>query len=466
MAATRTPLVSRPSIEASPVRRAASQASAISAIVGAVSTGDSGSAYTDTPRSVTPAVTPASSPGSTRLATTATTSHPAARIAATPTSAAARTSVATRSWPETTHTTGRPRFAATRALSASSRAAAASVKSLPTTKTLSQRAATARNRSTISDIALSSSARTSAYGTPRHASYGSGCGKRGRRRSMDGWEHSPAETTGRKTRSRSTRRASRSNSPSETAALPVPGSQLVTYSPSDIHCSHRLVQERRTALTAMAPVRASGYGTILPRPSLRGDLRGPWYSARAGTRGAGPGTRRELRPHMVPATARRAPGASVGHRPLARRGDGAICSPAARPAAFAGTAISSCTGDAVGPAGRQSLDARARAPARARRRDVHARPAVPGDARQRRGATRGRSGEPRRPDEPARSRRLQLRVRRLGSRPHPRRPDCSGPRGLRAGRNVSRVRRPPFTDGPPLSGAERAERVARRPVRS
>src|SRR3954469_25569028 len=114
MAATRTPLVSRPSIEASPVRRAASQASAISAIVGAVSTGDSGSAYTDTPRSVTPVVTPASSPGSTRLATTATTSHPAARIAATPTSAAARTSVAARSWPETTHTTGRARVAALR----------------------------------------------------------------------------------------------------------------------------------------------------------------------------------------------------------------------------------------------------------------------------------------------------------------------------------------------------------------
>src|SRR4051794_21250406 len=173
-----------------------------------------------------------------------------------------------------------------RALSASSRAAPASVKSLPTTKTLSQRAASARNRSTISDIALSSSTRTSAYGTPRHASYGSGCGKRGRRRSMDGSEPSTAETTGRNTPSRSTRWASRSNSPSETAALPVPGSQLVTYSPSDIRCSHRLVQERRTALTAMAPVRGSGHGTILPRPPLRGDLRGPWCSARTGTRAA------------------------------------------------------------------------------------------------------------------------------------------------------------------------------------
>jgi hypothetical protein len=49
--------------------------------------------------------------------------------------------------------------------------------------------------------------------------------QRGRRRSMDGSEPSTAETTGRKTPSRSTRRASRSNSPSETAALPVPGSQ-------------------------------------------------------------------------------------------------------------------------------------------------------------------------------------------------------------------------------------------------
>src|SRR3954451_19988758 len=258
MAATRTPLVSRPSIEASPVRRAASQASAISAIVGAVSTGDSGSAYTDTPRSVTPAVTPASSPGSTRLATTATTSHPAARIAATPTSAAARTSVAARSWPETTHTTGRPRFAATRALSASSRAAPASVKSLPTTKTLSQRAASARNRSTISDIALSSSARTSAYGTPRHASYGSGCGRRGRRRAMEGWDPSTAETPGRKPPSRSTRRTSRSNSPSETAALPVAGSQLVTYNPSDTRAPPC---QAATALAVGDPIRDRALGT-------------------------------------------------------------------------------------------------------------------------------------------------------------------------------------------------------------
>src|SRR4051812_15308092 len=266
MAATRTPDVSRQSIEASPVRRVASQASAISAIVGAVSNGDSGSAYTDMSRSVTPAVTAASSPGSTRLATTATTSHPATRIAVTPTSAAARTSVAARSWPETTHTTGRPRFAAMRALSASSRAAPASVKSLPTTKTLSQRAASARNRSTISDIALSSSARTSAYGTPRHASYGSGCGERGRSRSMDGSEPSIAATTGRKTPSRSTRRASRSNRPSETAALPVPGSQAVTYSPSDTRSSDRFVQEHGTALPPRTPRPGSGRGRHDPPP--------------------------------------------------------------------------------------------------------------------------------------------------------------------------------------------------------
>ena len=143
IAATMTPSASRPSASGPPPISSPSHAARTSAIVGAISRSSAGSTYTGT-SAVTPAATASTSVGCTRFATTATTSVPILCVMVSVTETAAWISAAVRRCPETTHSAGRPRLSATRALKASSPVVATSAKSVPTASTASDVSASAR----------------------------------------------------------------------------------------------------------------------------------------------------------------------------------------------------------------------------------------------------------------------------------------------------------------------------------